>query len=235
MAQQPWYTYPRIDNFGTIDPEGPYYKPDSNIQIPGYYPVTALLPGTITSLQSTGYGQDIATIKLDQPLNQEATHTFYEHLSSFVSGLFVGKHVSAGQTIGYNNPPGQVPLGFGLYSGDVYGSGPGWSQLQQDLAPGGPGLLNPTKLLNNAKAGQPLNTCNCPPLYTDSGQGSCVSLIPGFPEIPCGSTQNPEQQAGFGVGIGAIVLILFGLLIFIKDSGPAKQATQTAKVAAVAV
>lgn len=148
-SQAPWYTFPRIDNFGTIDPAGPYWKPDSNIQLPGNYPVTALLPGTVTSIQTTSWGQHVVTIKLDSALNSLATHTFYEHLSSSAPGLAIGQHVTAGQLIGYNNPSGAVPLGFGLYSGDVYGSGSAWTTLQQDLAPGGAGLLNPTSLLNN--------------------------------------------------------------------------------------
>lgn len=151
-SNAPWYTYPRIDNFGTIDPQGNYWKPDSNIQLPGYYPITALLPGTVTSVQTTQWGQTVVTVKLDAPINSEATHTFYEHMSS--AAVNVGQHVSAGDLIGNNNPPGTVPLGFGLYSGDVYGSGSAWQQLQSDLSPGGAGLLNPVALLNAAMSGQ---------------------------------------------------------------------------------
>ena len=148
----PWYTYPRIDNFGTIDPAGDYWKPDSNIQLPGNYPITALMSGTVTAVQGTNvpWGSGV-TIKLDSPLNSLATHTFYIHMSSV--NVSVGQHVSAGQLIGYNNPAGAVPLGFGLYSGDVYGMGPAWQTLQSDLAPGGAGLLNPVALLNAAAAG----------------------------------------------------------------------------------
>lgn len=149
----PWWDYSRIDNFGQIDPQGNYYKPDTNVQIPGDYPVQAILPGTVTSLQQTSWGQHVITIKLDNALNPLATHDFYEHLSAYVPGLAVGQHVVAGQIIGYNNPSGQVPLGFGLYSGDVYGSGSAWTVLQQDLAPGGAGLLNPVDLINQAKSG----------------------------------------------------------------------------------
>lgn len=143
---QAWWTFPRVDNFGLIDPAGPYWKPDSNIQLPGYYPVTAILPGTVTNVQVTQWGQHVVTVKLDQPLNNLATHTFYEHMSA--DGVQVGQHLNAGDLIGYNNPSGGVPLGFGLYPGDVYGSGPGWGILQNDLKPGGAGLLNPVALLN---------------------------------------------------------------------------------------
>lgn len=149
---QPWWDYPRIDNFGQQDPQGSYWKPDSNIEIPGGYPVAALLPGTVSNVQTTSWGQTVVTIALDNPLNSEATHTFYEHLSQ--ASVVAGNHVNAGDIIGYNNPAGQVPLGFGLYSGDTYGSGSAWSQLQSDLAPGGAGLLNPVNLLNAASQGK---------------------------------------------------------------------------------
>jgi murein DD-endopeptidase MepM/ murein hydrolase activator NlpD len=153
----PWYTYPRIDNFGQTDPEGDYYKPDSNIITPYGYPVTALLSGVVTNVQYTSWGQTIVTIKLDNPLNSLATHIFYEHMHD--ASVKAGDAVTAGQLVGHANYAGEgANLGFGLYSGDVYGSGPAWSQLQSDLAPGGAGLLNPVTILNEAKAGQPITT-----------------------------------------------------------------------------
>src|ERR1700738_704718 len=151
MADQPWYTYNRIDNFGQIDPQGNYYKPDSNVITPYGAPITALLSGTVTSVQRTGYGQTVVTVKLDKAINSLATHTFYEHMHS--STVTQGQRVNAGDLIGYANLQGEgANLGFGLYPGDVYAVGPGWAQLQSDLAPGGAGLLNPVKLLDAAKA-----------------------------------------------------------------------------------
>jgi len=123
-SQAPWYTYPRIDNFGQIDPQGNFYKPDSNIQLPGYYPVTALLPGVVTAAYYGNWGgQYSITIRLDKPINNMATHTVYQHLSGPAPGLTVGQHVNAGDLIAYNNPPNTVPLGFGFYSGDTYPNG----------------------------------------------------------------------------------------------------------------
>jgi murein DD-endopeptidase MepM/ murein hydrolase activator NlpD len=154
-SETPWYTFPRIDNFGQIDPEGDYYKPDSNIITPYGYSITALLSGVVTSVQRTSWGQTVVTIKLDNPLNSLATHTVYQHMHD--ATVKQGDVVSAGQLIGHANYAGEgANLGFGLYSGDVYGSGPAWSQLQSDLAPGGAGYLNPTHILDEAKAGQPI-------------------------------------------------------------------------------
>jgi len=149
---QPWYTFPRIDNFGQIDPEGNYWKPDANVLTPSGYDITALLSGTISSVQRTSWGQTVITEKLDSPLNSEATHMVYQHMHDAV--VSVGQHLNAGDLLGQANYTGEgANLGVGLYSGDVYGSGSAWSQLQSDLAPGGAGLLNPTTLLNNAKNG----------------------------------------------------------------------------------
>lgn len=206
-TQAAWYTFPRIDNFGTIDPAGPYWKPDSNVQLPGNYPVTALLSGTVTSIQVTSWGQHVVTVKLDSPLNSLATHTFYEHLSNSAPGLTTGQHVTAGQLIGYNNPSGSVPLGFGLYSGDVYGSGSAWSTLQQDLAPGGPGLLNPTSLLNSSSG----NGSSLLSSLTSGASGGGIS-IPGLDlsSLTSGLNSFFEKAALF---VLALVFIGFGLYL----------------------
>lgn len=166
---QPWYTFSWLGNFGSIDPQGNYYKPDVNVQAPGYAPITALLPGTVTSVQNTSFGQTTITVKLDQAINSLASHTFYEHMSS--ANVQVGQHVSAGTLLGYNNPPGQVPIGFGFYSGDVYGSGSAWQILQQDLAPGGKGLLNPLKVFGVPDNGT-LNNANLNAVQSTSGVGT---------------------------------------------------------------
>jgi hypothetical protein len=139
-------------HYGAIDSEGNYWQPDVNVGAPGRYPITNLLPGTVTSVQNTSWGQNVVTVKLDNALNSLATHTFYEHLSS--ANVSPGQHLASGTLIGYNNPDGQVPVGFGFYSGDVYGSGPEWNTLQQDLAPGGKGLLKADWLINNFKNGK---------------------------------------------------------------------------------
>lgn len=228
MSSAAWYTFPRIDDFGTLDPQGNYWKPDSNIQLPANYPVTALLPGTVTSIQTTSWGQHVVTIKLDQPLNDEATHTFYEHMSASAPGLAVGQRVAAGDLIGYNNPSGMAPLGFGLYSGDVYGSGSAWTTLQQDLAPGGAGKLNPTALLNTYQSGNGI------PLL---GSSSGIS-IPGLDLSGLSSGLNTffEKSALF---VLALVLIGFGFYItFTKQiqqatGNLAKLAKTGAEVAAV--
>lgn len=198
--QPPWWDFSRIDDFGTIDPQGNFWKPDSNIQIPGNYPIVAILPGTVTSVEQTAFGgQTAITIKLDSPINSLATHTFYEHMSG--SAVSVGQHVNQGDLIGYNNPSGSVPLGFGFYSGDVYGHGSDWQILQNDLAPGGANLLNPVPFLNAMKAGSATPTVGMQGVNT-SGSGGTQNQATG-----------PNLQ-GFAVKAGlfgaALILIVFG-------------------------
>lgn len=223
-----WVNAPRIDNFGTLDPlcsKTPnkcYWKPDTNIQIPGYTPIGAILPGTITSVQQTGFGQTVVTVKLDNPLNSLATHTFYEHMSS--AAVHVGEHVSQGQLIGYNNPPGQVPLGFGLYSGDVYGSGTAWATLQNDLKPGGAGLLNPVGLINDIKSGKtPAGTGTS--VGGSSGTsstggvdvGSSIMSALGLPTAA--DVQSFAQRMGLIFVGGMLLLIGLGVLFLRSDVG----------------
>lgn len=155
MAGQPWYTYPRIDNFGFIDPEGNYYKPDTNVLTPYGYPITSISTGVVTDVRRTSYGQTMVTVRLFNPLNPKATHMFFEHMHD--ATVSVGQVVQPGTLIGHANLQGEgANLGFGLYSGDVYGSGQAWNILQSDLCPGCPGMLNPAPLLDALKSGLPL-------------------------------------------------------------------------------
>jgi hypothetical protein len=207
----PWWTFPRIDNFGQIDPEGPYYKPDTNVQVPGGYPVVAILPGTVTAVAWTSWGQTVVTVALDSPLNSLATHTFYEHMSS--STVRTGQHVSFGDLVGYNNPQGQVPLGFGLYSGDVYGSGSAWTMLQNDLKPGGAGLLNPVSLIESVAAGKNVGGYTGPVTLGATTTGTPVAGTPSL--LPQGLTDWIGNPVRLFKLLGGILLIAIGLILMI--------------------
>ena len=153
-GMKPWYMFPRIDNMGYPDSFGGFPKPDSNIQIPTGYPVTALLPGRVTGVNLTdGWGASI-TILLDTPINALATHTAYIHLRRDVQ-VSLGQHVQAGQLIAYNGlaqaaGAQKVPLGFALYHGNMYGHD-GW---QYETYANVTGPLNPVPLLNAAATGK---------------------------------------------------------------------------------
>lgn len=215
-----WTTFNRIDNFGQIDPQGNYWKPDSNILTPPGYPITSLGSGTVTSVQDTNWGQRVVTIKLDTPLNSLATHTFYEHLGD--STVNEGQHVLSGQLIGHASTNPTVPnVGFGLYSGDVYGSGQDWNTLQQDLAPGGAGLLNPTNLLNQYKTlgGDTSPTGISGGLNAGQGVNAGLCDTPFVGGLICWLQSNiaswAEHVAFFLIGL---VLIIIGFVILIHPN-----------------
>jgi murein DD-endopeptidase MepM/ murein hydrolase activator NlpD len=212
----PWWTFARIDNMGVPDPFGGFPKPDSNIQLPANYPIIALLPGTITFIDGgeVGWG-GVITLKLDHPPNAIATHNQYEHLAG--TTVRVGQHVNAGDLIAYNGGAAaqgaqKVPLGFGYYHGDHYGSGDGWQYETSSNLNGGP--LDPVPLLNAARAGT-LQVINSGSSSSSSFGGSggqflttvlgtaaqanqIVNTIPGFLGI-CEGLDMVEQFVPFAL------------------------------------
>jgi Peptidase family M23 len=155
-GKKAWFKFPRVDNIGAPDPYGGFPKPDSNIQIPAGYPITALLPGTVTAVtHGVSYGA-VVTIKFDNPpaTNPGAPYMEYEHLRSDVQ-VKVGQHVYSSQIIAYNGSEQaegaqKVPLGFGLYAGPSYGQGSAWAVTQAAITT----TYNPVNLLNQAAQGK---------------------------------------------------------------------------------
>lgn len=156
-----WWFYPFANDYGGKEPFGNFPKPDLNIQVPDGFPVVAILPGTVSGINSpTGgipsYGA-VITIRLDTPVNAIATHTAYLHLASVASNMRVGVHVEQGDLVGYNGGAlaagtQKVPLGFALYNGDYYGYGPTWAEYL------GSPQLNPYNLVKTAAGGKPIGS-----------------------------------------------------------------------------
>ncbi len=208
----PWYSYPFDNPQGQIEPFGGGPKPDSNVQVPQGYPISALLPGVITCINSHGgavppWGAAV-TIKLDNPVNQLATHTAYLHLQPLPPTMFVGMRVQAGQVIGYSGGlkaqgEQKVPVGFALFSGDCYGYGSTWSQYL------GSPQLNPYNLLQSAKAGNISSAVG-------GGQTSFNPLDPStwlpaiFGDATLAWIQNPMRIIKMVVG-----LLLIGIALFL--------------------
>lgn len=209
----PWYTFPRIDNLGGVEPFGGFPKPDSNIQLPTRYPVTALASGIVTAIDggNVAWG-GVVTIKLDSPINSMATHMAYLHLAS--ETVTLGQHVSQGQLIGLNGGSAaqgtqKVPLGFALYAGDHYGFGSEWSLMTRANLNGGP--LDPVPLLNAAAGGKlpsgsPIDilsglSASLPGLMTNITNVSyqanqIINQVPGFSGI-CEALDIVEQFVPF--------------------------------------
>ena len=98
---QPWYKYPRIDDYASNpDPDGPFPKPDSNILVPDGVPITALASGVVSGINAPdgshpAFGQ-VVTVKLDTPLNPIADHMAYLHLNQISCSQ--GQRVTFGKT-----------------------------------------------------------------------------------------------------------------------------------------
>lgn len=127
-----WWEQPFANDFGGPEPYGNFPKPDLNVQVPYGMPIANITPGTVTNVdQSDPWGYTV-TIKLDQPVNNLATHAAYLHMA--VVNVFVGQHVGLYDQLGYAGPPQPLgsfqnaPLGFAFYPGDWYGKGPAWNQ-----------------------------------------------------------------------------------------------------------
>jgi hypothetical protein len=227
-----WTRFPRIDNFGQIDPQGNYYKPDSNILTPPGFPVTNLYPGTVSSVQRTNFGQTVVTVRLDGPINNLATHTFYEHMHD--ASVRPGQHLISGDLLGHANYTGEgAALGVGLYSGDVYGSGSGWQVLQNDLKPGGAGKLNPTPILDQFKNKNYDSITNSPGaainmIQQSQSAGTCAPW-----DIPCLLKNLQGVGESIAIFILALVLIIVGFFL-IAEKQAGQIATKVGKAVALA-
>ena len=153
-APTPWYKYPYTNDYAVApDPYGSYPKPDINIQCPDGTPITNLLAGTVSGLNSAdgsvpAWGACV-TLRLDTPVNDVATHIAYLHLEPLPGFLSIGLHVPAGEVIGYSGGGSaqgleKVPVGVALYNGDIYGYGPTWNLYV------GSAWLNPVPVLTQA-------------------------------------------------------------------------------------
>ncbi len=165
----PWYTYPRIDNYGGVEPYGGFAKPDSNILVPDGTPITSPALGVVSGLNAPdgslpAWGA-VVTIKMITPYNSVATHIAFLHLTTIASGLHVGSQVSVGTVIGTagSGPSAagsqKAALGFAFYNGDYYGYGPSWAQYL------GSAQLNPVPYLESLKSGKVI----IPPPVTGGG------------------------------------------------------------------
>lgn len=174
-----WYTYPRIDQYGSPDPYGGFPKPDSNILCPEGTAATAPLAGIVSGINAPGgilpsWGA-VVTVKLTTPYNAIADHYAFLHLAQVVPGLSVGTSVSVGDVLGVGgsgpNAAGlqKAPLGFAFIHDDYYGYGPNWSKYN------GSSQLNPVPFLDSlAGGGAPVSP---PPTGGGGGLPPAASLL----------------------------------------------------------
>ena len=172
---KPWFQFDFTIRFGDSQSNAQLGGADDlDVGPPPNYRVTALLPGTISSITDGTNGHVIwgrqVGIKLDHPYNGKIPFMAYLHLSAVDPALAVGHHVSEGDTIGWvggatnsaqytgtSNPTGrnflntpdqssQVQVGVALMRGPEYGHGTGWVEF-----PPVDWDLDPTQIILDAR------------------------------------------------------------------------------------
>ncbi len=170
---KPWFMYDFTITYANPEEDTGYHGAhDIDIGAPPNYPVTALLPGTISSItdgtDNTGtviWGRQVG-IRLDQPYNGNP-YLAYLHLSAVNPGLTEGSHVSKGNLVGWvggassetdyegtSNPTGhnflntsgrssRTQVGFALMKGPEYGHA-GWTEFPDPNS-------NPTQIILDAQ------------------------------------------------------------------------------------
>lgn len=215
-----WWTYNIDQQFGQVmDREGPFLKPDANIYAPANTAFTAILPGTVTGIDTTSSWGETVTVRLDNPINSVATHYSFLHLQSIAPGLYVGEHVNSGSLLGFGGGDQSISgadPGFALTASDNYGYGKGWSDnvTSNWINP----LLNPNQIISDLKNGT-LEQQSFQQSSSGSGKGIFSLLGQNF-----GPTSGQLQQFMF-VSFGFTV-ILVGILVIFFSSKTGKEATK---------
>lgn len=224
-----WYAYPNINNYGAFpDPDGNFPKPDINFGVPDGVPITTLLPGTVSGINTPGnssaspaWGQ-VVTLQLDQPWNSAATYISYLHLGSV--SVQEGQHLNAGDTVGVAGADSMgehYRVGLAFQSGPYYGFGSGFN------SPGSP-ALNPTTLLNEALSGK----ITVPGGATTATLSATTSSALGglLPQALMDWISDPARIAKM---IAGVVLIGIALFFLISGNDTAKATTQKVGEAAL--
>lgn len=162
-----WYEYPIVVPFGNLHYDvnlgGAH---DLDVGCPPNTPITALLPGQVSSITAPSWGMQLG-IRLITPYNG-IPYMAYLHLAAVKVPISLGDYIGKGAIIGWSggcnaasqyagtsNPTGknflntleqssQPQCGIALMRGPEYGVGEGWT-IQPDPA------LNPTQLILDAR------------------------------------------------------------------------------------
>jgi len=220
-------------------------KADSNILVPFGAPITALASGTVSGVNTPegsvpGWGQAI-TVKLDNPLNDIATHMAYIHLGK-LNGLQNGQHVNRGDILGYaGNSVSGAATGFALTPSDFYGRGWQWNAYTNTANHKPDERLDPVPFLNSMA----YNTNNSGIAGYDTARQQLNNNLSTGSTTTGGSTTGGVNPLGnfFGLDLtrlaDATLLFIVGLVLIIVGTlflmnkmniNPAKGVAKAAEV-----
>jgi murein DD-endopeptidase MepM/ murein hydrolase activator NlpD len=206
-------TYTYTDTFGAYRADMPNHMHEGDDIFASYgTPVVAVLDGTITGLSTTGIGGN--NIHLT---DARGDYFYYARLSRFATGLALGDHVVAGQTIGYVGD-----------TGDARGTPP---HLHFEIHPDGGAAIDPTPYLDAWRAAGhtvatghnslAAATTGATPAASDPAIAAAVqqaadafaALQAG---ITSGSRQTPPRGGGIGLLGGALAVMNVGGALLLK-------------------
>ena len=219
-----WYAYPNINNYGMFpDPDGNFPKPDINFAPPDGTPITTLLSGTVSGVNTPGdpgaspsWGQ-VVTLKLDQPWNSQAQYIAYLHMAD--TTVVEGQHLNAGDVVGHaglDSGGDHYRVGLALQEGPYYGFGSGFNN------PGSP-ALNPTTLLNEALSGKITVPGGASTATLSAATSSALGGL--LPQALMDWISDPARIAKM---IAGVVLIAIALFFLISGNDTAKATTKKA-------
>ncbi len=150
-GSSPWFKYPICVPFGNPNYDTGYGGAhDEDVQTPLDTPITSIVSGTVSSIDTPSWGWEIG-IQLDQP-GTNAAYFAYLHLGAVNPNLAVGQYVAIGDLIAYSggansqamlggntttpfgpqfiddpSQSSQPQTGYAYIYGPEYGVGAGWT------------------------------------------------------------------------------------------------------------
>ena len=166
-------TYTYTDTFGAYRADMPGHVHEGDDIFASYgTPVVAVQDGTITGISTTTIGGNNIHLTTSR-----GDYFYYAHLSRFATGLVVGAHVVAGQTIGYVGD-----------TGDAKGTPP---HLHFEIHPDGGPAIDPTPYLDAWRAAGHLVTT------AGSGQTTATSAPSAAVADPAIAAALQQAADGF--------------------------------------
>ena len=196
-------TYTYTDTFGAYRADMPSRSHEGDDIFASYgTPVVAVQDGTITGMSTTTIGGNNIHLTTSR-----ADYFYYAHLSRFATGLVVGAHVVAGQTIGYVGD-----------TGDARGTPP---HLHFEIHPDGGPAVDPTPYLDAWRAaghlvttsGSGQTTATAAPAATAADPAIAAALqqaADGFVALQQGVTSGSRNvpRGGGGLGLAGATLLV---------------------------